>query len=713
MADEKPKDKSPDQEILATARERFKLAAEAESDLRKDALDDLEFRSGRQWPDAVKVERELDARPCLTINRIPQFVRQITNDQRQNRPAIKVHPVDDQADIETAKIFQGLVRHIEYNSHADTAYDTAFDGAVSGGFGYWRVVTDYIDPMAFEQEILIKRIRDHMSVYRDPGASEPDGSDMNWCFITEDLLPDDFKSLYPKSELSSMDDFASIGDNAPDWMPGGKVRIAEYFYKDFKDIEICQLSNGVVVPSQHLPEKLPEGVTISQKRTSKMPTIKWCKINAVEILEERDWVGKWIPVVPVYGEELYVDGKLILEGLIRHAKDSQRMLNYWASLETETIALAPRTPWVGAEGQFEGHEGQWKQANRKNLAFLQYKPTSIAGIAVPPPQRQVFEAPVQAITQARMQAAEDIKATTGIYDSSLGAKSNETSGVAIQRRNNQAQTSNFHFTDNLTRSLRHTGRILVDLIPKIYDTPRAARIIGEDGQQEIVLLNQVFNEGQKSKAFNLGAGKYDVEIEVGPSYATKRQEAVSAMLDLTKSYPQVAQVAGDLMVKSMDWPGADAVAERLKKTLPPGIADDDKDAPPIPPQVKQQLDQSHQMIDQLTKALNAAHDKIDTKQVELESRERIAMAQIQAEIEIQMAKMGSAESMALLKAEIAGIENRLKMLGIDQPIQTDSDNFGGQNPQGQQPQGMQPQGQPPPQTMPTGGLSPGNTMGQT
>lgn len=671
MATYKSNKKSSREDFLETARQRFKLAEEAYADVRREALDDLRFRAGEQWPDSLKQERDLDDRPCLVINRIPQFIRQITNDQRQNRPSIKVFPVDDNADIETAKIYQGMIRHIEYNSGADSAYDTAFEGAATKGFGYFRVITDYVDPMSFDQEILIKRIRNHFSVYFDPYSKEPDGSDAGWAFIFDELPKDDYKAEYGESDLASMDDWQSLGDQRPGWANETSCRVAEYYCREYKTVDLCLLFDGSVVEKSELgaayPDGIPDGIVINERK-SKVPIIKWYKINAVEILEETEWPGRWIPIIPVYGDELDVDGKRILEGIVRHAKDSQRMLNYWASTETEAIALTPRAPFIVAEGQVpKEYEYQWKTANRKSHAFLRYKPTTLEGHLLPPPQRNFVEAPIQAITNARLQSSEDLKATTGIYDAALGARSNETSGVAIQRRNQQAQTSNFHLIDNLTRSLRHCGRILVDLIPKIYDTARAARIIGEEGEQEVIRINEEFQRHGQIVRYDLGVGKYDVVVETGPSFATKREEAAASMIELSKANPQLMQVAGDLIVKNMDWPGSQEIAERIRKTLPLGIAED-KDQKPIPPEVKAQLDQMGQLIDALTAQLNEASETIKTKRIELESRERIENAKIQAQIEIEMAKLGSAEAIELLRQEVSQIESRLNLLGQYLPI---------------------------------------------
>ncbi len=718
---DKKSSKKRAEDIIATAKKRFAMAEAAEVDIRRDAYNDLTFRSGEQWPDDVRAERASDQRPCLTINRIPQFVRQVTNDQRQNRPAIKIHPVDDDADVETAKIYQGLIKHIESNSNADTAYDTAFEGAAVKGFGYFYITTDWVDSHSFDQEILVKRIRNSFTVYIDPASKEIDGSDMNWGFIFENILKDDFKAEYPESELCSLDGWSSIGDDQQDWIDDETIRVAQYWYREYKSVKIVLLSNGVTIEKSDLdelyPDGLPEELKIVTERESKVPYIKCCTINGVEILEEIDWPGKYIPIVPVFGDELDIDGKRILEGIVRHAKDPQRMLNYWKSTETETIALAPRAPFIVAEGQIpKEYEYIWKTANRKNHAYLPYKPTSISGQPVAPPQRNSFEPAVGAITNATMQAADDLKSTTGIYDASLGGRSNETSGIAIQRRNMQSQTSNFHLIDNLNRSIKHAGRIIVDLIPHIYDAPRTAVIIGETGEKEVIRINQEFQKNGKTTKYSLGVGKYDVTVEAGPSYATKRLEAASSMEQLTRAYPQIMQVAGDLMVKNMDWPGASEIAERLKKTLPPNLLDDAESGEINPQQIKGQMDQMNQTIQQLTQALEQANAVIDQKKMELESDERIAFARMETDLRKEVIKNSGIGAVDALNGQIEEIRMRLNLLDIKQPINSNFDNQYSQNPMtnldmngsGFQQAGMQNEFN----NQSTGGISPGQPMGE-
>jgi hypothetical protein len=651
------------EEFLALARDRFRQAAEAETELRAESLEDLKFRAGEQWPKSISDARDLDKRPCLTINRLPQFLKQVTNEQRQNRPSVQVNPVGDGADVETAEVLQGVIRHIELNSSADAAYDTAFEAAATMGFGYFRIVTEFQDEKSFDQEILIKRVKNPFTVYFDPACQEPDYSDARYCFIVEDLTHDEFREQYPDSELAGLQDFTSVGDGTPGWITQSSVRIAEYFHIEREEKTLALLQDGSI----HFTDEVPEGTVIVKTRKTHVPSVKWSKINACEIIAETEWAGKWIPVVPVLGDEIDVDGAKQLVGMVRYARDPQRMYNYWASAETEMIALAPRAPFIGAEGQFENHEAAWKQANTRNLAYLEYNPKSIGGQVLGAPQRNVYEPPVQAITHARMQAADDLKSTTGIYDASLGANGNEKSGKAILARQKEGDNANFHFTDNLTRSIKHCGRILIDLIPHIYDAPRVIRIIGEDQQPKTVQVNQHFVDEQDGvqKIFDLTSGKYDVTVSAGPSYQSKRTEAVESMMELTKAYPPLVQIAGDLLVKNMDWPGAQEIADRLHRMLPPQLQDQQQNGAQQAQQQMQQAQQQLQMLGQqhgqLVQTVHTLQNEIDAKTVETQSRERIVAMQEETKRTIALATLDQREGLALLEQEIATIRHRLDL----------------------------------------------------
>jgi hypothetical protein len=716
---------SEHKDVLSEALARFRLTEEAEDKNRKAALDDIKFLAGEQWDQRIKEARAAKGRPCFVINRLQQHAKQVVNDLRQNRPSIKVHPVDDKADVDTAKIYQGIIRHIEYNSNADAAYDTAGEGAVRGGRGFWRVVTEYVSPLSFEQEILIKRIRNPFSVYFDPHSKEPDGSDANFAFVVENISKEAYERRYPKSKLAGVAEWESSDANAPGWLSSDSCRIAEYFYKAYEEKEIVQLSNGQTVLAGDLDSKTLKqlalaGVKEVRRRTTSVPTVKWCKLTSSEILDETEWLGSYIPIVPVYGEELDIEGERILKGIARDAKDPQRLINYWKSAEAEAIALAPKAPFIAAKGQVEKYAADWKSANTENHAVLMYDPVSVNGTPVPPPQRQNLEPAIQAITMAAMNSADDLKSTTGLYDAALGARSNETSGKAITARANQAQTSNYHFADNLTRSQKHTGRILIELIPKIYDSARAARILGEDGEPEIIKINQEFERNGKVVHYDLSKGKYDCTVDVGPSYATKRQEAVANMVEMSRNVPILSQVAPDLIVKNMDWPGAQELAERLKKAVPPQFLDDqNKESQAIPPQIQAQMAQMQQMLEQADADRKGLLSEREQKLLEHEHEERMLRLKLETELEIERAKIDQKDSLALLSAQIDEINQGLQLRQAQpEPQQPDPmQSSAGMHPQASPYDTPEDFAQPAleqgaPQD-PTGGISPGLPMEQS
>jgi hypothetical protein len=678
------KDKSSSSSILATARSRLDMAISALSESREDEIDDLKFYAGSpdnhwQWPADVLATRgavqgqTINARPCLTINKLPQHVRQVTNDQRQNRPSGKVIPADDDADVEVAEVFNGMVRHIEYISDADVAYDTACENQVSYGEGYIRILTEYCDADTFDQDIKIGRVRNSFSVYMDPTIQDPTGADQKWCFITEDITKADYERMYPDSAPITTLQTLGVGDqNLSQWLNEDTIRVADYYYVDY-DRATLNLYTGNVTAFEGTPEDKQLKALYGKpkkSRESDRVKIKYCKINGYEILEERDWAGKYIPVVRIVGNEFEVDGRLYVSGLVRNAKDAQRMYNYWVSQEAEMLALAPKAPFIGYGGQFEGYENQWKTANTTNWPYLEVNPdvTDGAGSILPLPQRAQPPMASSGLLQAKAGASEDIKSTTGQYDASLGMKSNERSGKAILARQREGDVGTYHYGDNLARGVRHIVRQLVDLIPKVYDTQRVARIIGMDGETKMVKLNPDQPEAVRKitdqnnpdvvieKIYNPNVGKYDVVVATGPGYATKRQEALEAMAQLLQGNPQLWSVAGDLFVKNMDWPGAQEMAKRFAKTIDPKLmAENDK-----PPELQaaeqqiqamgQEMEQMHQMITNVGKSIEAQdmHRKDFEAQVKAFDAETKRMQAFQASMspeQIQDIVLGTVHSM--------------------------------------------------------------------
>jgi hypothetical protein len=631
--------KTDHSDVLALARSRLDQAISALSESREDEIDDLRFYAGSpdnqwQWPADVLATRgavqgqTINARPCLTINKLPQHVHQVTNDQRQNRPGAKVIPVDDNADVEVADVFNGMIRHIEYISDADVAYDTACENQVAYGEGYIRLLTEYCDEDTFNQDIKIGRIRNSFSVYMDPLIQDPTGADAKWCFITEDIPKMEYERLYPNSAPITTLQSLGVGDQSiSNWLNENTVRIADYYYIDY-DKATLNLYPGNQTAYAGTPQDKdlkqiygkPKNTRVVQRQK-----VKYCKINGYEILEENEWAGQWIPVIRIVGNEFEVDGRLYVSGLVRNAKDAQRMYNYWVSQEAEMLALAPKAPFIGYGGQFEGYEDKWKTANTNNWPYLEVNPdvTDGQGNILPLPQRAQPPMASSGLLQAKSGAAEDIKSTTGQYNASLGMGSNERSGKAILARQKEGDVGTYHYGDNLARGVRHVARQLVDLIPKIYDTQRIARIIGEDGETKMVKINPEQQQPVNKivdergivieKIYNPGVGKYDVVATTGPGYATKRQEALEAMAQLLQGNPQLWTVAGDLFVKNMDWPGAQEMSQRFKKTIDPKILASDDKSPELQA-AEQQIQAMGAEMENMHKMLQNIHNSVEVQE---------------------------------------------------------------------------------------------------
>lgn len=614
---------------IAHVLKRFGKCQEAWSKDRKRYLDDVKFAAGEQWPDDIQKKREKEGRPVLKVDKIGQYIRQVVNDSRQNRPAIKVRPVDDYADVDTAEIYQGLCRHIEDRSNADTAYDTAMECAVKGGMGYFRILSEYADQDSFLQELCIKRIRNPLTIYLDPDIQEPDGSDARYGFVVEDVERDDFKKQFKGEAI----DWDSDEIKSNDWF-GDKVRIAEYWYVEEEEKNLHLLDDGTTTTDEEIELAQSEGVeppVIVETRKIPVKQVWWCKLSGVDYIEEpRKWPGKWIPIVPVWGNEEDIDGELRHTGLIHNAKDAQRLYNFSRSAFAERVALAPKAPYVAAAGQVEEYADDWNSANSANKSVLVYDPLSIDGHPVPPPQRQQASDIPAGFAQDMQLSEHDIQASLGMYAASLGQPSNEKSGRAILARQKEGDIGTFHYHDNLARAIRHAGRILVDLIPHFYDSKRVIRILGIDGTPETVQIDPEQPEAKRKiqtldgvkTIYNLGVGKYDVTVSVGPSYTTKRQEAAETMMQFVQASPDIFPVMGDLMVRNMDWPGAEEIADRLKLMLPPQIQQAEQQEEELPPQALAVIQQAQQAIQERDTMLQQVMQQIQEMSAKLEDKQQ-------------------------------------------------------------------------------------------
>jgi len=645
--------------IHTEALERFRLARDADSHNKSEAVQDLRFLwniDNCQWSEEAKRIRA--NRPMITENRLPQFVRQVVNDARRNKPSIKVIPADGKASFDVAEILGGMVRHIEQRSCADIAYDNALEFAVSCSRGYFEICTEYADEKGFDQEIVIKPIGNPLTVYDDPNCKMMDNSDRDYCFVSEMVDKDEFKAKWGFIP-------SDFDDCDKEWVEDDRVRIAKYWKKVKTPIEISLLSDGSVVKGAADTKKIEElGVQVLNSRKSEQITVECYLVTGDRAIEEYKWAGKYIPVVFCPGSQTNVEGKKYTKSLIRDAKESQKVNNYMLSAEVELSSLQPKNPYIGPKGAFDSDAEKWTKANIENYPFIEYDgPT--------PPTRLYPAPPPQHIIAARQAIVEGMKAIIGMYDASLGARSNEVSGVAIEARAKQGDVATFHFIDNMTRAIRYAGLVIVDLIPKIYDSQRIVRILGPDGEAEMRAINDIMT--------SLDVGRYDVIVIAGPSMATQRQEARQAMIELIGKYPQMAQVAGDLVVKNMDFPQADELAERIKRTIPPQILGEEaqQQPQPTPEQIAAQADaQKEQMKAQVT--LKTTSDEISADMqktdAQIQSNERIALMKEQAETSRLQMKLQS-EREQRESEQVNSVLESFKQMGEQeqkQPIESKS-----------------------------------------
>lgn len=632
-----------DEEILQECRDRYQQCITNDAENRNMALDDLRFLAGEQWPIQAKQLRTLEGRPCLTINKLPTFLHQITNEQRMNKLGGKIHPVDENADEETAEVVQGMVRHIEYDSNATVATVTAVNSAAAVGFGFFRLATDFESPKSFDQKIMFKRIRNALSVHIDPLSQEPDGSDMQFCFIDSLEPRAEFKRQYPDANANNTN---LIGQQMyQGWFTENTVLVCEYYRVKKTEAELCRMVDGTVAWADEIPPAMKK--LVKDRRKSYKCEVEWFKVTGSDVLERTVIKCKWIPVFPVYGDEIDIEGKVIRSGMVRPAKDPAQMYNYWMTSATEEVSLRPKTPFIMAEGQDEGYENMWATANTRSYSSLIYKPTTVDGLLVPPPQRQQMADVPTGVLAMAMHASDNIKATTGLFDSSLGARGNATSGVQEREQNLQGDMANYHYADNLKITYRHALRCIVDMIPHYYDAARTVRILGEDETSEVVKINQPIEHPNKETGaietvmHNLTIGEYDVTVSSGPAYTTQRQEAAEFMTDAMQAAkdPAAASVLTYLAIKNRDLAGAEEATKMLKKLLPPGVAepeDGEQQEPVInTPKGPMPASQVGQLIEEMGLALQNADQAIEKAGMEKIAAQREAEANRARELAIK------------------------------------------------------------------------------
>ena len=633
-----------DHELILEAQRRFEWCAGWESDARKLFMDDLKFANadsdnGYQWPLDLRKSREIDARPCLTINKTRQHNLEIINEMKQSRPGVNVRAVGGGATYESAQMLGGLIRYIEYQSKATAAYNTAIEFQVNAGLGYLRVVTDYAGDNTFDQEIYIRRIVDPLTIYMDPESKELDRSDARFAFVFDEIEKDEFDEKYP--EYEGIGGQSALGVDGG-WVTSDSIRVCEYFRKvEAKDQLIYAEMPGqepqpgqppmpkqppVIVLASTLPKEVLDAVlAVPETRTRDVTTskIEWYFIIGSEVVETKDWIGNYIPLVPVIGEETIIEGQLDRKGHTRSMKDPQRIYNYWTSSAVEFIALQGKTPWVAPVEAIEGYEDYWKTANTINHAFLPYKGMGGDGKPIAPPQKPQPPQMAQGYLQGMAVARDELAMVSGQYAPQMGDGDNARTGIALHARQRKGDVATYHYTENFGIALQHLGRVIIDLIPKIYDTKRVLRVIAEDGtdleveidpaakQALMVKLNQ--DQRVAARILNPGVGKYEVEVQSGPNYGTKRQEAFMALTQIITQQPNLTAIIGDILLRAGDFPLADEAAERLKRMVPPQALGQG------PTQAEQMLQTQMQSLQQ---ALSTTMDQLATAKLKLKAKDQ-------------------------------------------------------------------------------------------
>lgn len=657
--------------VHAQAMEEYERDYQRERDNIDAAYDDLKFRRGLpedQWePEALKARK---GRPAHVINEIPQYIRQVTGDLRQAKPGIKVVPVDDKSDPKTAEILGGMVRYIENRSYAQHVYMSAADSQVTCGIGHWAVEIEYAGATTFNREIRISAIDDGVAVVWDADSILPTREDAKHVFVPVDMSMAKFKATYPNARSDGFE--VKTGTPFYNWHGDDFIRVAAYWVKRPSKKILALMPDGSVTDitekaaslnddelAQAMAEAEQAGIRIEERDSF---TVYRYLMTSAEILQEDEWEGNHIPVVPIVGEEVRIGRDVYRHGIVRYAKEVQRMVNYYASAETEAIALQPKAPWIGTKKHFQDNYDLWETANVENHPFLEYTPDPQAPAG---PQRVPPPVASQAIQLGAAAASAKLQSVIGIYSASLGGRSNETSGRAIRLRDAQADTGTYVYHGNFALALQRTGQIIVDLIPHVYDSTRTVRIVGDDGKVEPKTINrEVIVDGAHIVENDLTVGAYDVMTVEGPSYATMRDEAREGIAELIRALPQAAPILGDIYARMQNWPDADKIGDRLEALLPPPVKaalkkqNLDPNAPPEPPTPEEQQAAAEAQLKQ-----QAIQIEMEGKQLENEQK-KVEIATKARELQQPSGADGSVDAVRA-QAELIKAQNDARMAELE------------------------------------------------
>lgn len=649
-------------EFMSLARDRYELALAADSEDRAAAEEDVAFVAGDQWRDDAVQRRKKAKVPILTWNRLGVFVAQVVNDGRQNKPAIKTMALDG-GKKETAEFFQSRIRQLEYDCDADIAYDTAREQQVVSGRGFIRVGTEFQTGKTFKQRATIEPIENQFSVLFDPAARKYDRSDADWCFVFSHTSKEAYERKYGKNTAAAAANyFANESNPAPDWINCGTngdfIQVAEYWLKEHRQRALCLFPDLTAAWRDELPREFDEALIMDERDVDDVTVCQYI-IDGVEPLAETEFAVPHIPIVPLWGKQMVVAGKRCNYSLVRFAKDPQRLVNLYVSNIAGEIARTSKTPYIVAEGQILGREHEWETMNEDPRTVIQYKAKDVAGNLIGKPTRETVEPPIQALTLGLNQAIDAIKAAMGIYDAQLGAKSNETSGIAIERRKKQSNATNFHFPDNEARTRKSIGRILLALIPVLDRGANEVPTRSEDGKTTLVKLGQPYLDPKTGATIehDLENGEYGVGVATGPSHASQREEAFDVYSQIANADKGFMQIAGDLLFRNMDAPGAEQIADRYEKMLPPQLKPRDESEAGQADQQAQAVQQLSAQNEQMGAQLHDMAQQLETNQAA--ENTKIEIARMQEETKRDIAKSADATKLAIAQIG-AGVQDQAR-----------------------------------------------------
>lgn len=649
--------------LIERIRKRWPLMRDADEHNREAANEDMEFLylKGKQWDDEQFKGR--GDRPKYEFNELKGKCKRIINEMRANRPAGKVRAVED-GDTDTAEIQEGLLRNIWSVSRGDHITDYAAGYQVGGGMGAWRVDLQYSSDTVFDQEIVPRAIMNPLCLWWDPAAKDQLKQDAEDWFYTERISKIAFERRWPNKEVVSLDE-GGEHDSRDDWDKDDQVRIGEYWWREEAEKELLLLSNGKTVEANKYDGAL---FTVTKRRTVKCFEIWMCIVGAGNAILEKPtkWAGSKFPFVVVFGEYIVIEGKVYWYGLTRDGKDAQQALNQATTAIVEGVEQQLHNQYWATAEQAKGNLKQWAEAHKENIPVLIYNHDPKA--PGPPSRAGTSDVPVAQV-QIAMMMADKLKSTTGVFDAALGAQSNETSGRAITARQNQSEIANFHFQDNMALGVDLCWHIMMDLIPKVYDGERSIRILGSDLAEKYVRINAI-DPATKKVTHDLAAGKFDLTVSVGPSWSTRRQEAVEMYGELGRSNPALWQVAGDLLFKAMDLPYSQEIAERFVSILPPQIQESISEGKELPAEVKQAMQQAAvamQQVEQQSMLVQQAAAEAEKEKTEAE-KAKLGVQSLLKDMEVKRAQFDAemVRQMSALKILESQLETKVSQIEVQQ-----------------------------------------------